>query len=271
MATKKGSKSSKTAHVLNVLSGVKQEVPVEEETHSPEEPEVKAAAEVAPPPRPPVRAPILEMARANDEVLSEQIQHLLEEDWELEEEAEEEGTVSDEPQELPSLEPEVEPPVVMPSPEVDIPLDLESPQGKTDFSAQGNTDRFSIESEEPNKQVEEGIPSPVPEEAMPLKKETTSTVGQPTEEDFCPVNVMQLLVDEKCMRYVKMFEMCDCSRCVADVKALALTNLMPKYLVMRCSEVVPMLSVYERRFNAAITAQLISACKVVMDHPRHSQ
>lgn len=268
MATKKGSKSSKTAHVLNVLSGVKQDVPAEEEKLTAEEPEAKAAAEVAPPPRPPVRAPILEMARANDEVLSEQIQQLLEEDWEHEEETEEEASGSDETQELPNFAEEEEPPMVMQSVEVDTPLDVESPQAKSDLLGQGNTDGLE-ESEEPDKPVEEQVATTVPEEAMPVIEETTSSVKKPVEEDFCPVNVMQLLVDEKCMRYVKMFDMCDCSRCVADVKALALTNLQPKYMVMRSSEVVPMLTVYERRFHAAITAQLISACKVVLDHPRH--
>ena len=33
------------------------------------------------------------------------------------------------------------------------------------------------------------------------------------------------LVEEKAERYVKMFGLCPCPRCVADVKALALTRL----------------------------------------------
>ena len=80
MATKKGSKSSKTAHVLNVLSSPKQEIGPEEEGVDQqidgEEDPVQEAA-----PSRPVRVPILEVARANDDALSEQIRDLLEQDW----------------------------------------------------------------------------------------------------------------------------------------------------------------------------------------------
>lgn len=270
MATKKGSKSSKTAHVLNVLSGVKQEVPIEEEKSSTEEPEAKAnAADVAvTPSRPPVRAPILEMARANDEVLSEQIQHLLEEDWKSEAEDEDEEVQEDRTQELPNFTIEEERPAMTQSPLHEISSDP-IPSEQVELVESEITDALRDASQEPAQQAEERIEPPKKDATTIAKEEAINTLEQPKEEDFCPVNVMQILVDEKCMRYVKMFGMCACSRCVADVKALALTNLMPKYLVMRSSEVVPMLTVYERRFNAAVTAQLISACKVVMDYPRH--
>ncbi|UQT48929.1 late competence development ComFB family protein [Flavonifractor plautii] len=46
------------------------------------------------------------------------------------------------------------------------------------------------------------------------------------------VNVMLGLVEEKAERYVKMFGLCPCPRCVADVKALALTRLLTKYVVL---------------------------------------
>ena len=85
------------------------------------------------------------------------------------------------------------------------------------------------------------------------------------------LNVMQTLVEEKTERYIKMFGLCTCSRCMADVKALTLTNLVPKYVVLPKRDVIPMLTVYEGRFNTTVFAQLTRSCKIVMDHPHHNR
>ncbi len=82
---------------------------------------------------------------------------------------------------------------------------------------------------------------------------------------------METLVDEKAMKYIDMFGLCTCSRCVADVKALALNRLDAKYVVMRTGEEIPRISLYEGKFSAAVTAQLLSACKIVMESPRHDR
>ena len=63
--------------------------------------------------------------------------------------------------------------------------------------------------------------------------------------------------------------MCCCPRCTADVKAKALCNLPPKYIVMHKSALTPMLSYYEGRFSAAVTAQIFAACQLVKENPRH--
>ena len=80
---------------------------------------------------------------------------------------------------------------------------------------------------------------------------------------------MESLVEEKAPRYIRMFGLCPCPRCAADVKALTLTNLQPSYIVRRRAEAHAMLTVYESRYNSTIFAQLTRACKVVMDNPRH--
>ena len=80
---------------------------------------------------------------------------------------------------------------------------------------------------------------------------------------------MQELVEEKAERYIRMFGLCDCPRCVADVKALALTSLPAKYVVLQETARRPMVSLYRARYDAPVTAQLLSACKQVMDAPRH--
>ena len=85
------------------------------------------------------------------------------------------------------------------------------------------------------------------------------------------VNVIQSLVEELAPRYIKMFGLCSCPRCRIDVVALTLNNLIPKYVVMKKHDMIPMLTVYEGRFSSTIFAQLTRACKAVMDSPRHDR
>lgn len=87
--------------------------------------------------------------------------------------------------------------------------------------------------------------------------------------DITCMNVMQALVEEKADKYIAKFGICPCARCKIDVMALALTNLPAKYVVVRESEAIPMLTVYEGRYNAAVISQVMWACKRVMDFPRH--
>ena len=90
-------------------------------------------------------------------------------------------------------------------------------------------------------------------------------------EDITYVNVIQTLVEEKAPRYIKMFGLCTCKHCAADVKALTLNNLVPKYVVLSKRDTIPMLTVYEGRYSSTVTAQLTRACKVVMDNPHHGR
>ena len=113
-------------------------------------------------------------------------------------------------------------------------------------------------------------PEPVPAQEEPAVGEKPASRGEGTLPDgtIC-VNVMQELVEEKAERYIRMFGLCDCPRCVADVKALALTSLPAKYVVLQETARRPMVSLYRARYDAPVTAQLLSACKQVMDAPRH--
>ena len=85
------------------------------------------------------------------------------------------------------------------------------------------------------------------------------------------INVMQVLVEEKAPKYVQMFGLCTCERCMEDVKALTLNNLVPKYVVLEQGDLVPRLTVYETQFSSDITAQMLKACRVVMEHPHHNR
>lgn len=215
MATKKG---SKTAHVLNVLSNPKENPASDGSFQEAVEAQNDEVTQKAVHSRP-VRVPILEVARANDEALSEQIRELLEEELIQGEDLSEDQAVEEE-------EKDGSPP----------PMQLELREESTP----------SQESS-----IDDGLDQELPD-------------------DFCYMNIMEALVEEKCMKYINMFGLCTCSRCVADVKALALSNLPPKYVVMHKGELIPMLTVFEGRFNSALTAQILNACKIVMEHPRHT-
>ncbi len=105
-----------------------------------------------------------------------------------------------------------------------------------------------------------------PTQASAPQNGSPAQAGESDESDY--VNVMQALVEEKAPKYIQLLGVCPCSRCLADVKALALSHLDPKYIVIRKSQKFPY-SVYENRHNAAVTSQIIWACRVVMENPRH--
>ena len=83
------------------------------------------------------------------------------------------------------------------------------------------------------------------------------------------VNVMQILVSENIDRYVDMFDVCRCSRCMADVQALALTNLPAKYVVMDHGKLSSMLGYYRHSFSSAVMIELTKACNIVKQNPHH--
>ncbi len=86
--------------------------------------------------------------------------------------------------------------------------------------------------------------------------------------EYTYINVMQSLVNEKAPEFARLMGVCPCSRCLADVEALALSHLEPKYIVARKNQRFPF-SAYENRYNAAVTSQIIAACQLVIQKPRH--
>ena len=264
----KENRSSKTAHVLNLLSGApSQEHPPqaapEQPTPSPESRE--PAAETAPPPPPEpslsqpsarrLSPPILEVARSNNEALSEQIRQALERSLEddLGELPQEEATPD------PSIQAEEDGPSPL-EPEPDLEADKIFPQNPAPAAESPASPSEGASSPQSPVQPPENVPAAPPQEAA-------SPGLQPGME---ALNVMELLVDEKLERYVKLFGLCHCPRCLADTKALALTRLPAKYVVLSSSVKPPRLSLYRSRYDSEVTTQIIYACKSVLDSPRHT-
>ena len=97
------------------------------------------------------------------------------------------------------------------------------------------------------------------------------SAGEKEPDTFIIFNVMQALVEDKADKYIKMFGLCNCSRCRIDVVALALSNLPPKYVVAKPHELIPRLSIYEQKFSAAVVTQVMSACRKVLERPHHQR
>ncbi len=263
----RGGKSSKTAHVLNLLT---------ETDHTQEE----GAAGRTPPAAPPAPPQL-----ADNETVAATIRDALEEDLAAElgeapaealpEEdfipmqdfapaVEPEATVDATPlEEAPAPEPEPQPePVPEPEPEQE-PV-LEQAQEPAPMPAPEPEPEPVAEMEPEPAPEPEAVPEPEPAPAAEAKEEVPEE-----ERSITCLNVMQELVEEKVDKYMKMFGLCTCPRCRVDVVALTLTSLPAKYVVVRENEATPMLTVYEGRYNTAVIAQIMWACKKVLDNPRH--
>ena len=292
MATaKKNAKSSKTAHVLNLLApGGENEairppaVSQAEPAAPPEDAAAVPAPEAAAAPveaSRPLTPPILEVARSNDEQVSLQIKDALESELLSE--------LGDVPSAgaAPALEPEPEPapepePVPEPEPELEPipepasgPEPVSEPVPQPEFTPEPKPLPAPEAASEPKPEAET-IPEPASEpepisEPDPQPAPIPAPHPAPDPNDLVVINIMEALVEEKAPRYIKMFGLCSCKRCEADVKALTLTNVQPAYIVRRRAEAHAMLTVYESRYNSTIFAQLTRACKAVMDSPRHDR
>ena len=84
------------------------------------------------------------------------------------------------------------------------------------------------------------------------------------------VNIMEeILTPELILDALKSNDTCTCSRCQADVKALMLTRLPPKYIVADNTTVPMLLTFYRNKFRVAVLSQSMRACMEVKEHPRH--
>ena len=274
MSASKESNSSKTAHVMNLLSRTRAnpaaEAAAQEKAVQPAEaaapptptaaavPPTPAAAAPAPAPAPaesapqstPPTSPII-ASLSSDHAISSQIKDALASS--LEELAESEPVAETPPapvvEEVPQPKPVVETP---PAPVVE-----EVPQPKPVV-------------ETPPAPVIEEVPQPEPvAETPPAPVAVDSAAEKPDEEEVICANIMEILVERKAETYMELFGLCCCDRCKMDVQALALTELPPKYVVMAKNELPLRLSLYEGRMNTAVTAQILRACKVVLAEPRH--
>ena len=131
------------------------------------------------------------------------------------------------------------------------------------------------QTEQPNEQAEqaqEQTEQPQTNAGTPVQKEPEQQEEQKQEDrpSYRVVNIMEeILTPELILDVLKSNDTCTCSRCQADVKALMLTRLPPKYIVADNTAVPMLLTYYHNKFRVAVLSQSIRACMDVKEHPRH--
>ena len=126
--------------------------------------------------------------------------------------------------------------------------------------------------EQSEEQSEEQTEQPQTSAGTPVQKEPEQQEEQKQEDgpSYRVVNIMEeILTPELILDALKSNDTCTCSRCQADVKALMLTRLPPKYIVADNTTVPMLLTFYRNKFRVAVLSQSMRACMEVKEHPRH--
>ena len=234
-------KTNKTSHVLNLITGSQPPVASSGETQpsssaSGETQQEGSAAEE------PVRVPSANVTVVDpreEGKLAEEIQKNLIQELEkeqTEEQAEQPGEQEEQSEEQPEEQPEEQ------------------------------------SEEQQEEQTEEQTEQPKTNAGTPVQKEPEQQEEQKQEDgpSYRVVNIMEeILTPELILDALKSNDTCTCSRCQADVKALMLTRLPPKYIVADNTTVPMLLTFYRNKFRVAVLSQSMRACMEVKEHPRH--
>ena len=142
--------------------------------------------------------------------------------------------------------------------------------GEQEEQSEEQTEEQSEELTE--EQTEEQTEQPKTNAGTPVQKEPEQQEEQKQEDgpSYRVVNIMEeILTPELILDALKSNDTCTCSRCQADVKALMLTRLPPKYIVADNTTVPMLLTFYRNKFRVAVLSQSMRACMEVKEHPRH--
>ena len=142
--------------------------------------------------------------------------------------------------------------------------------GEQEEQSEEQTEEQSEEQSE--EQTEEQTEQPKTNAGTPVQKEPEQQEEQKQEDgpSYRVVNIMEeILTPELILDALKSNDTCTCSRCQADVKALMLTRLPPKYIVADNTTVPMLLTFYRNKFRVAVLSQSMRACMEVKEHPRH--
>ncbi len=82
-------------------------------------------------------------------------------------------------------------------------------------------------------------------------------------------NYIEKVVQKLLPQIMQEANMCQCERCRADVSAITLNNIKPKYVVTKKGELYAKLSILEGQREADIIMQMTIASQTVKNNPRH--
>lgn len=288
-------KSNKTAHVLNLLSG-QQDSGGEPEIET-QQPKAEAEAGTAEPEKEKKEAPpapaavktqtdavlevpsnisIIDNGAKEADPLAEQIHNDLLKELEKEERAAF-AAAEKEPEAETETPPAAEEPEAETAPSAaaeetkdmqESPAPLQPEPEETEEEVIELSPETKEEAAELSPEAEEEAAELLPEaeeEAAELSPEPPSE----PEPNYVMLNVMQRVVEDKIIYFMKQFEVCTCDRCIADTVALTLSGLPAKYRIVDRHAVDPLVSYYSSRLISQVTVEALKACTQVKDNPRH--
>lgn len=86
------------------------------------------------------------------------------------------------------------------------------------------------------------------------------------------VNYMESLVDRLLPTFIEENEhILDCQKCQDDVKAIALNNLKPVYVVTDKGSLYAKTKEFNPQFQVDVQQEIIKAIDKVVKHPQHNQ
>lgn len=105
-----------------------------------------------------------------------------------------------------------------------------------------------------------------------LDTELENLIEEDTSDEYRFINVMEELLKQQDLEdTMKRFNVCTCPRCNADVRALTLTALPAKYVVIGQNSMSPVLNYYQNKFKIHMLTALNKACNTVRERPHHKR
>lgn len=299
-------KSNKTAHVLNLIAGhdaakdAAETIDNTESQNAVPSPETEKAADTAPAATSAAAQGISVIDTTEEDPVADLIQQKLSHEFQPQDEqqkAEETGTAPEtasqsEAASKPESDPTVEDTPALettpaaedtPAPET-IPAAEDTPAPETIPATETGIQPESVmtaASEPEAAPAAETTPQPDHTTALEYapQQEPSATVEdapQPElspapepEPDFVRLNIMEEIVKDKIIYFMRQFDVCTCDRCVNDTIALVLNGVLPKYIVTTPAAVDPLLSYYTNRLISDVTVEATKACMIVKENPRH--
>ena len=119
--------------------------------------------------------------------------------------------------------------------------------------------------------TDEQVSSDLPNADAQILKDlpVTDNPSAPATPNFKYLNVMEHVVENIAKDYMERLGGCTCERCIADVIALTLTKLPPKYVVVEPPAASPLLNFYSSRFAPHVIVEVTKSCLTVKENPHH--
>ena len=88
-------------------------------------------------------------------------------------------------------------------------------------------------------------------------------------ENFVSKNISEELIDIHMESCIRSSDVCGCSRCRADIRALALNAMPPHYVVTDLGDAYVRLDAMSTQSQADIITVIMNAITTVKKNPRH--